>query len=197
MPDDDVRSALRRRAEAVALDHAPHALDHLQPQRALHELRVHQIELEMQNEELRRAHEELEASRAKYVDLYDMAPVGYFTLGEPGLILEANLTAARLLGVARGALVKQPLSRLYPPRGPGHPLPSPPAALRNGRAADVGVAAAEKGLRPLLGAGAGDHGARRRRGGDMARSDQRRGRPQACRGGERRRPNSKSRTSNS
>ena len=109
MPDDNIRSALRRRAEAVALDNAPQAPEDLQPQRALHELRVHQIELEMQNEELRRAHEELEASRARYVDLYDMAPVGYLTLGEPGLILEANLTAAKLLGVARGALVKQPL----------------------------------------------------------------------------------------
>ncbi len=76
---------------------------------------VHQIELEMQNEELRRTQEELEASRARYFDLYDLAPVGYFTLSEQGLILEANLTAAKLLGVARGALVKQPLSRFILP----------------------------------------------------------------------------------
>ena len=115
MPDDVRRSALRQRAEAAALENHPAAPENLHPQRALHELRVHQIELEMQNEELRRAHEELEASRAKYVDLYDMAPVGYLTLGEPGLILEANLTAARLLGVPRGALVKQPLSRFILP----------------------------------------------------------------------------------
>ena len=58
---------------------------------------------------------ELEASRARYFDLYDLAPVGYFTLSEQGLILEANLTAARLLGVARGDLVKQPLSRFILP----------------------------------------------------------------------------------
>jgi PAS domain S-box-containing protein len=92
----------------------PENLEALSPEaarRALHELRVHQIELEMQNEELRRAEEELEVSRARYFDLYDLAPVGYFTLSEQGLILEANLTAAKLLGVARGALVKQPLSR--------------------------------------------------------------------------------------
>jgi PAS domain S-box-containing protein len=83
--------------------------------RALHELRVHQIELEMQNEELRRTQEELEVSRTRYFDLYDLAPVGYFTLSEKGLILEANLTAAKLLGVPRNALVKQPLSRFIFP----------------------------------------------------------------------------------
>ena len=65
----------------------------------------------MQNEELRRAQEELEVSRARYFDLYDLAPVGYVTLSEQGLILEANLTFVTLLGVTRGALVKQPLTR--------------------------------------------------------------------------------------
>jgi PAS domain S-box-containing protein len=113
--------ALRRRAEALAGEKAgeiPENLEALSPEvarRALHELRVHQIELEMQNEELRRTQEELEVSRARYFDLYDLAPVGYFTLSEQGLILEANLTAAKLLGVARGALVKQPLSRFILP----------------------------------------------------------------------------------
>jgi PAS domain S-box-containing protein len=110
------RQALRRRAEEKAWENAgqmPENLDVLSPATArllLHELRVHQIELEIQNEELRRSREELEASRARYFDLYDLAPVGYFTLSETGMILEANLTAAALLGVARGALVKQPLS---------------------------------------------------------------------------------------
>ena len=98
----------------------------------------------MQNEELRRTQEELEASRARYFDLYDLAPVGYFTLSEQGLILEANLTAARLLGVARGALVKQPLSRFILPGGPGHLLPAPQTALRKRAPHSVGAADAEK-----------------------------------------------------
>lgn len=79
--------------------------------RPFHELRVHQIELELQNEELRAAHDELEAVKARYYDLYNLAPVGYVTISEPGLILEANLAAAALLGTDRDALVAQPLVR--------------------------------------------------------------------------------------
>ena len=108
---------LHRRAEGIAREKAesmPEDLEALSPKgmrQALHELRVHQIELEMQNEELRRAQAKLDAARARYFDLYDLAPVGYCTLSEQRLILDANLTAAALLGVARGALVKQPISR--------------------------------------------------------------------------------------
>jgi PAS domain S-box-containing protein len=113
--------ALRRRAEGIAGGEAfriPEDMESLSIEAArqmLHELRVHQIELEMQNEELRRAQAELDAARARYYDLYDLAPVGYCTLGEQGLILEANLTAPTLLGVARSALVKQPLTRFILP----------------------------------------------------------------------------------
>ncbi len=80
-------------------------------QQLLHELKVHQIELEMQNEELRRAQLELESSRAQYFDLYEMAPVGYITLDEWGLIRKANLTAARLLDMEKSELLREPLTR--------------------------------------------------------------------------------------
>ena len=79
--------------------------------RLLHELRVHQIELETQNEELRRTQVELETARAGYFDLFNLAPVGYVLVGEQGFLLEANLTAAVLLGSDRGALIRQPFSR--------------------------------------------------------------------------------------
>ena len=74
----------------------------------VHELQVHQIELEMQNEELRKSQSELEESRSKYSDLYDFAPVGYFTFDKNGLTLEANLTAARELGVERAFIINKP-----------------------------------------------------------------------------------------
>ncbi|TRZ99155.1 MAG: PAS domain-containing sensor histidine kinase, partial [Deltaproteobacteria bacterium] len=117
LPQAGPEAALRRRAEAMASENAarsPGNLKALPPEeigRILHELRVHQIELEMQNEELRQIQEELEASRAKYFDLFDVAPVGYFTVDEKGLILEANLTAAKLLGVERKRFVGQLLTR--------------------------------------------------------------------------------------
>ena len=122
LPEDDAPLAspemmLRQRAEAAFLERAvqspehPDALSPEATQPILHELRVHQIELEMQNEELRRAQVELDASRAGYFDLYHLAPVSYCSLSEQGLILQANLTAATQLGVARGALFGQPLSR--------------------------------------------------------------------------------------
>jgi signal transduction histidine kinase len=74
-------------------------------------LRIHQVELEQQNEELRRAHFELTTAQARSLDLFDFAPAGLCTVNAQGLIMEANLTLATQLGVARGRLIKQPLSR--------------------------------------------------------------------------------------
>jgi len=116
-PSPSSRQALRQQAEEFVEEKAaqsPEDLEAMSPKearRTLHELRVHQIELEIQNEELRRTQAELDAARERYFDLYDLAPVGYCTLSEQGRFLEANLTAATLLGVVRGGLVKQPISR--------------------------------------------------------------------------------------
>ena len=82
----------------------------------LHELQIHQIELEMQNDELRATHDKLESSRARYFDFYDLSPVGYLTISEKGLITEANLTAANMLNLPRNALLKQPVSSFILPK---------------------------------------------------------------------------------
>ena len=108
---------LRQQAEARARGTADPATDQLEglsaeaTRQMLHELRVHQIELEMQNEELRRAQVEIEVARTQYFDLYDLAPVGYCSVDPQGMVLQANLTVATLLGLSRTALAKQPLSR--------------------------------------------------------------------------------------
>ncbi len=75
--------------------------------RLLHELQVHQIELEIQNAQLQESRDRLEAVAEKYTDLYDFAPVGYLTLDPDGTIREANLAGASLLGIARSALVNR------------------------------------------------------------------------------------------
>ena len=83
--------------------------------RMLHELEVHQIELEMQNAELQKARDDMEAVLERYTDLYDFAPVGYFSIDAEGLILEVNLTGAALLGVERSRLIRLRLERFVAP----------------------------------------------------------------------------------
>jgi PAS domain S-box-containing protein len=82
-------------------------------QQLVHELQVHQIELEMQNEELRRVQMELEAARDRYLDLYDFSPVGHLMLDTDGTIVEANLRSGTLLGINRKELIGQPLARFF------------------------------------------------------------------------------------
>ncbi len=99
---------LRRHAEErllakIAETHLPRTKE--ETQRLVHELEVHQIELEMQNAALRQARDEAEQIMEKYSDLYDFAPVSYFTLDRDGVIREVNLTGASLIGVERARLL--------------------------------------------------------------------------------------------
>ena len=108
---DELRREAEERLDRLSAD----AVDAASPvpediAAVVHDLRVHQIELEMQNQELRRAQLELQASREKYFELFDLAPVGYLTLSDESIVGDANLTAALLLGVERQLLVGQPFS---------------------------------------------------------------------------------------
>ena len=83
--------------------------------RLLHELQVHQVELEMQKAELQEDRARREELLEKYMDLYDFVPVGYFSLNEQSRILEVNLAGAALLGVERARLVNRSLTRIVAP----------------------------------------------------------------------------------
>ncbi|MDP2903726.1 MAG: diguanylate cyclase, partial [Methylovulum sp.] len=108
------KTGLRQQAEAVLQEKTAHSYEQLKalsPEalgEIFHELHVHQIELELQNEELRQAQLELGTAKAHYFDLYDLAPVGYLTVAEKGLITQANLAAANLLGLPRRTLINKP-----------------------------------------------------------------------------------------
>jgi PAS domain S-box-containing protein len=109
-PEQKTPSELRKRAEEKLKTKItpPGVMSYKETRQLIHELQVHQIELEMQNEELRKAQSEIEESRTRYSDLYDFAPVSYFTFDKQGLILEANLTAAKELGIERSRLINKP-----------------------------------------------------------------------------------------
>jgi PAS domain S-box-containing protein len=121
-PRPGAAAGLRRRAEASwkkrQADSAPPRAG-ADPHRLVHELEVHQIELETQNAELERAREETEVALERYTELYDFAPVGYFSIDRQGLIQEANLTGAAMFGVARSRLLRRRLqSFVAPSSGP-------------------------------------------------------------------------------
>ena len=113
MKDSDAKTAeLRRRAMETLKSESP-SMEKMPVEdvrKLVEELQIHQVELEMQNEELRSVQWELEQSREKYSDLYDFAPVGYLTLSEEGRIVEANLTAAKQLGMERSILIGKPFN---------------------------------------------------------------------------------------
>lgn len=115
--DDKTKIPDSLRAEAEShIAKEPMVLVNPQPgeellHKLLHELQVHQVELQMQNEALRQAEIAMEESRDRYADLYDFAPIGYLTLSREGMINEINLTAADMLGVVRGKLIKRRFSQ--------------------------------------------------------------------------------------
>lgn len=119
MPDSSLQ--LRKLAEELYLkkkSQNPTDLEGMEVddiQHLVHELLVHQIELEMQNDELHRTQLELDAARNRYFELYNLAPVGYLSVSQKGLILEANLSASALLNLSQLELLKQPIFRFILP----------------------------------------------------------------------------------
>lgn len=106
--DDDRRQQAERKLDLQIAE--VHEMSEADVAVVVHELRVHQVEMEMQNDELRKAQVELEQSRTKYAELFDFAPVGYLVFDPNGLIVESNLTATSLLGVERSRLLGKAFS---------------------------------------------------------------------------------------
>ena len=117
IPQARTEVELRQQAEAILLKKTAQSTGQFDavPVEALreivHELNVHQIELELQNEELRQTQLELNTAKSRYFDLYDLAPVSYLSVSKNGLISQANLAAATLMGLPRRTLLSKPLSR--------------------------------------------------------------------------------------
>ena len=110
VPAEKKRSRAEKQLQAAG-EQYPSEMDQ-EARRLLHELQVYQIELENQNDELRRSRQELEVSRDAYAELFDFAPVGYVSLDGTGVVLELNVAAANLLGVERRALAGSPFDAL-------------------------------------------------------------------------------------
>ncbi len=111
-------AALRRSAEERLARLKPEGGEQrseVETARLVHELEVHQIELEMQNAELQRTRVEIEAALERYTELYDFAPVGYFSIDQQGLIQEVNLTGAAMLGMARSQILLRRLRGFVSP----------------------------------------------------------------------------------
>ncbi len=109
-PSSDLRCKAEERLRDQAQDAGDLSGDDVRE--LLHEFRVHQVELEMQNEQLREAQRQLAESRDKYYNLFEFAPIGYFTIDQNGLICEVNLAGAGMLGMERSKIIKRGFSRL-------------------------------------------------------------------------------------
>lgn len=103
------RKILRKKAEALVIHFTP-SKSAQSIEILMHELMVHKVELEMQNEELQSTNNIIEESRDRYVDYYEFSPIGYITLGREGLIREINLTGCVMLGVERFRIISRRLS---------------------------------------------------------------------------------------
>jgi two-component system, chemotaxis family, sensor kinase Cph1 len=116
LTDNNQKLEMRRKAEETVKNQVDHTKDKSwNLDDVIYELRVHQVELEMQNEELRETQVKLEDSNRKYFDLYNFAPVGYLTLDENGLILDVNLAGATLLKVEKLNLLKKAFIQFIDP----------------------------------------------------------------------------------
>lgn len=114
------RQTLRTEAEKMASRLYPEHLATQTAEKLLHELLVHKIELELQNEELRLAYISVQEKQERYIDLYDFAPVGFMTINQEGFISEINLTGSELFGIERVNLLGQRLSNLIVPEDQDH-----------------------------------------------------------------------------
>lgn len=113
MLSDEDKREIRRKAEYLASS-STHGLGADDPERAIYELRVHQIELELQNEELQKTQNELQSSREEYESLFENAPIGYFIVDKHGVIEKANITGAKILGADRYYLHRKPFIVFLP-----------------------------------------------------------------------------------
>ena len=112
LSNNEYLKLFRQKAETILNNKAwkpDSLLSGMEVQELLHELQVFQIELEMQNDELRSSHESLELERKKFLSLYDLAPVGYFILNQFGVIEEVNTTGSQMIGAPKAILLKQRL----------------------------------------------------------------------------------------
>jgi two-component system cell cycle sensor histidine kinase/response regulator CckA len=140
-------SDLRRRAQAymsAPREEAPH-LSQEAVKKLVHELDTYQVELELQNEDLRRTQQDLETSQRRISDLYDFAPVGYLTIGSSGNIDESNLTAADMLGMERKFLIGHPLFDFIAPEDQDTCLQAQRELCDGGRTQTYGAGMIKKG----------------------------------------------------